>query len=56
MIKKSLIFFLLLILTQNCSFDKKSGIWNSAEDEKKRISELEKKQKSILDVQRIYSS
>ena len=56
MIKKSLIFFLVIILIENCSFDKKTGIWNSGVDEKKRISELEKKQKSILDVQRIYSS
>ena len=54
--KKNLIFFLIFILLNNCSFDKKSGIWKGGEKEKRRISELEKKQKEIIDVEKIYSS
>ena len=48
--KKNLIFFLIFILLNNCSFDKKSGIWKGGEKEKRRISELEKKQKEIIDI------
>ena len=40
--KKNLIFFLFLILLNNCSFDNKTGIWDSTEKEKRRISELAK--------------
>ena len=54
--KKNLIFFLIFILLNNCSFDKKSGIWKGGAKEKRRISELEKKQKEIIDVEKIYSS
>ncbi len=54
--KKNLIFFLIFILLNNCSFDKKTGIWGESEKEKRKISELEKKQKQILDVEKIYSS
>ena len=54
--KKNLIFFLIFILLNNCSFDKKSGIWKGGEKEKRRVSELEKKQKEIIDVEKIYSS
>ena len=54
--KKNLIFFLIFILLNNCSFDKKSGIWKGGEKEKRRISELEKKQKEIIDIEKIYSS
>ena len=54
--KKNLIFFLILILLNNCSFDNKTGIWGDSEKEKRKISELEKKQKQILDVEKIYSS
>ena len=54
--KKNLIFFLIFILLNNCSFDKKSGIWKGSEKEKRRVSELEKKQKEIIDVEKIYSS
>ena len=54
--KKNLIFFLIFILLNNCSFDNKTGIWGDDEKEKRKISELEKKQKQILDVEKIYSS
>ena len=48
-----LIFFLLLC---NCSFDSKSGIWGDNQKEKKRISDLEKRQKGIIVIDKIYSS
>ena len=54
--KKNLIFFLIFILLNNCSFDNKTGIWGDREKEKRKISELEKKQKQVLDVEKIYSS
>ena len=53
---KYLIFFLVLILFANCSFDNKSGIWSGDEKEKKRISELEEDQGQIIDVVKIYTS
>ena len=56
MIKKNIIFFLLLILLNNCSFDSKTGIWGDAEKERKRISKLEKDQKEIIKIEKIYSS
>ena len=46
----------MFILLNNCSFDNKTGIWGDSEKEKRKISELEKKQKQILDVEKIYSS
>ncbi len=54
--KKNLVFFLTFILLNNCSFDNKTGIWGAAEEEKRRISELEKKQKQIINVEKAYSS
>ena len=51
MIKKNIIFFLLLILLNNCSFDSKTGIWGDAEKERKRISKLEKDQKEIIKIE-----
>ena len=53
---KSLVFFLIFILLSNCSFDNKTGIWGGSEKEKRRISELEKEQKQIIDIERVYSS
>ena len=53
---KYLIFFLIFILFVNCSFDNKSGIWSGSDKEKKRISELEKDQKLIIDVINVYTS
>ena len=54
--KKNLIFFLIFILLVNCSFDNKTGIWSGSKKEKRRISELEKEQKQIIDIERVYSS
>ena len=51
-----LIFPLLSLLLFNCSFDSKSGIWSEGEKEKERISELEKKQKQIVEKRKILSS
>ena len=51
--KKNLIFFLILILLVNCSFDSKTGIWT---DENERISELEREQNRIINTVKIYSS
>ena len=54
--KKKLIFFLIFILLSNCSFDKKTGIWEGSKEEKENISELKKKQKDIIDIYKVYSS
>ena len=54
--RKSLVFFLIFILLSNCSFDDKTGIWSGSKKEKRRISELEKEQKQIIDIERVYSS
>ena len=57
MIKKNkLIFFLIFILLNNCSFDNKTGLWKDSENEKIKISELEKEQKEIIDTEKVYSS
>ena len=40
----------------NCSFDNKTGIWSGDKKEKRRIEELHKKQKDILEVVKIYTS
>ena len=54
--KKNLIFFLILILLVNCSFDNKTGIWTGGEDEKRRIAELEEKQNQAIYTDKVYSS
>ena len=54
--KKNLIFFLTIVLLTNCSFDNKTGIWSGGEDERGRISDLEKQQKQIIDIESVYSS
>ena len=51
--KKKLIFFLIFILLSNCSFDKKTGIWKGSKEEKEKVSELEKKQKEIIDIYKV---
>ena len=53
---KYLIFFLIFILFASCSFDNKTGIWGGSEKEKIRAAELEKEQKLIIDVVRVYTS
>jgi len=54
--KRNLIFFLVFFLLANCSFDNKTGIWSGSKKEKRRISELEKEQRKIIDVEHFYSS
>ena len=57
MINKKVLFILIaFILLNSCSFDNKTGIWGDSAKEKKRISELEKEQKEIIKVEKIYSS
>jgi len=53
---KYLIFFLIFILFASCSFDNKSGIWSGSEKVKKKVSELEKEQRLIIDVLKVYTS
>ena len=47
---------LLFIFLANCSFDKKTGIWSSEKDEKRRALDIEKQQKSVLKTVQLYSS
>ena len=54
--KKNLVFLLIFVLLNNCSFDDKTGIWSGGKKEKKRITQLEKEQGEIIDVTTIYSS
>ena len=54
--KRVLILLILFTLLGNCSFDNKTGIWGDSIKEKKRISELEKEQKEIIKVEKIYTS
>ena len=51
-----LYIILISFLLTNCSFDNKTGIWGDSVKEKKRIAELEKQQKEIIKVEKIYSS
>ena len=53
---KYLVFFLIFLILFNCSFDNKTGIWNGGKEEKERVSELENKQKQILETIKVYSS
>ena len=52
---KYLIFFLIFILFVSCSFHK-SGIWTGDKKEKKKVSKLEKEQRRVIDVVRVYTS
>ena len=53
---KFLIFFLIFILFASCSFDNKSGIWSGSEKAKKKVSKLEKEQRRVIDVVKVYTS
>ena len=35
--KRKIIFFLIFILVNNCSFDNKTGIWGDSEKEKEQL-------------------
>jgi len=50
------IFFLIFILISGCSFDSKTGIWDGEDDERIKISDLEKRQKEIIDIYKVYTS
>ena len=52
----NLIFFLIFILISGCSFDSKTGIWDGEDDERIKISDLEKRQKEIIDIYKVYTS
>ena len=54
--KKVLVLLILSTLLNNCSFDNKTGIWSDTAKEKERITDLQKEQKEILKVEKIYSS
>ncbi len=54
--KKKIIIFSILLLLNNCSFDNKTGLWKDSEEEKRRVLELEQKQKEVIKVEKIYSS
>ena len=54
--KKISILSILFILLNNCSFDTKTGIWGDSAKEKKRITELKKKQDEVIKVEKIFSS
>ena len=54
--KKNLVFFLIIILLVNCSFDTKTGIWTGEKNEKKKIVELEKEQIRKKNLEIIYST
>ena len=56
MTKKKIIFFLIYLLISNCSFGDKTGFWKGGEEEKLRASELEKKQRELIEVEKIHSS
>ncbi len=51
-----LFFLLIFLLLNSCSFDDKSGIWNSIEKEKKRIEQLRSAQDREKNVIKIISS
>ena len=55
--KKNILLFVLIYITlASCSFDSKTGIWSGGKEEKERIAELERQQKQVIDVVKIYSS
>ena len=56
MIKKIRFSFLLYVLTLllGCSFDNKTGIWSGGEKEKRRIAELEERQRKTISIEKIF--
>ena len=53
--KKNLVFFIILFLLVNCSFDTKTGIWSGEEVEKKKVVEIKKEQDREKNIRKIYS-
>ena len=54
--KKYFLFILVFFLLPNCSFDSKTGIWGDKEKEILRSDEIAKRQKQIINVEKVYSS
>jgi len=53
---KYIAFVIILILLENCSFDKATGLWDGAGDEERKIAAIEKKQKQTLNKTKVFSS
>ena len=53
---KTLKILIILGLLTGCSFDSKTGIWDSSKGEKERIASIKDKQNSILSSKKVYSS
>ena len=53
--KKNLVFFIILFLLVNCSFDTKTGIWSGEEVEKEKVVEIKKEQDREKNIRKIYS-
>ena len=54
--KRKIVFFLLFLLTNNCSFDDKTGIWSGGEKERQKLLDLEREQRDTLKIDKIYST
>ena len=53
---KFLIVFFSFILNISCSFDNKTGIWDSTKKEKIRVAQIAEEQKNKLGTVKLYSS
>ena len=53
---KYLIFLLILTLFAGCSFDSRTGIWSGSEEEKRRISALERELERKINTVQLYST
>ena len=53
--KKNLVFFIILFLLVNCSFDTKTGIWSGEEVKKEKVVEIKKEQDREKNIRKIYS-
>ena len=49
-------FFLIFLLLIGCSFDKKTGIWDGVEDQKRKIEKLRADRKRIVNTVSLYST
>ena len=50
-----LVIFFSFVLLVNCSVIDPVGVWKSSEKEIKRVADLEKKQKEIVNTEKIYT-
>jgi len=56
LLKNKIFLIITFFFISSCSFDSKTGIWSGGDDEKKRISDLKKRQKGVIKVENVYSS